>query len=85
MPLLRQKFGVIYMVTLYTSDTCGVCKAMKLKMQMGNIQYQNKTDIEYLMDKGIQRLPVLQLEDGTLISSPSEINAWIKANSEAKK
>jgi len=41
------------MVTLYTSDTCGVCKAMKMKMAMKNIPYENKTDIDYLMDKGI--------------------------------
>lgn len=70
------------MVTLYTSDTCGVCKAMKMKMAMKNIPYENKTDIDYLMEKGIQRLPVLQLEDGTLIDSPTAINAWIKSQSE---
>ena len=71
------------MVTLYTSDTCAVCKAMKMKMKMKNIQYENKTNcIEFLSSKGIQRLPVLQLEDGTLIDSPSEINAWIKAQPE---
>lgn len=71
------------MVTLYTSDTCGVCKAMKMKMGMKKIPYENRTDgVEFLMSKGIQRLPVLQLEDGTLIDSPNAINAWIKAQPE---
>ena len=65
------------MITLYTSDTCGICKVMKMKLEKKNIPYQNERNIEDLVTLGIKRLPVMKLEDGTMITSVSEMNNWI--------
>ena len=66
------------MIKLYTSTTCPVCKMIKTKLNMKNIQYQEINDINILMEKGIMRLPVVELEDGTIFTSPTEMNNWIK-------
>jgi len=67
------------MITLYTSDTCGVCKVVKMKLAKKGIPYNNTTDIQDLIDAGIKRLPVLKLEDGTLIPAINDIKNWIDA------
>ena len=66
------------MIKLYTSITCPTCKMIKTKLMAKHIEYEEIHDIEILKDKHIQRLPVMELENGTLISSPVEMNDWIK-------
>lgn len=65
------------MITLYTSDTCGICKVVKMKLAKKNIPYKNETDISDLVSLGIKRLPVLKLEDGTIMKAINDINTWI--------
>ena len=65
------------MITLYTSNTCGICKMIKMKLEKKGIPYQNETNIDELVDLGIQRLPVLKLEDGTIMSALKDINEWV--------
>ena len=65
------------MITLYTSDTCGICRMVKLKLEKKGIPYQNEKNIDDLVALGIQRLPVMKLEDGTMMVSVTEINNWI--------
>ena len=70
------------MIKLYTSPTCGTCKMIKMKLSKKNISYDETHDIKPLMEKGIQRLPVMVLEDGTTFTSPTEMNDWIRAQPE---
>lgn len=70
------------MITLYTSPTCGTCKMIKMKLGMKNIPYNETHDIQPLIKRGIQRLPVMVLEDGTTFTSPTDMNKWIKAQPE---
>lgn len=67
------------MVTLYTSDTCGICRMVKMKLEKKGIPYQNEKNVDALLKKGIQRLPVLQLEDGSMMENISDINNWVNA------
>ncbi len=70
------------MITLYTSPTCGICKMIKMKLNKKNIKFNELHDIQPLIEKNIQRLPVMQLEDGTIFTSPTEMNEWIKTQPE---
>lgn len=70
------------MIQLYTSPTCGICKMIKMKLNKKNIKFNETYDIQPLIEKNIQRLPVMQLEDGTIFTSPTEMNEWIKAQPE---
>lgn len=70
------------MIQLYTSPTCGICKMIKMKLNKKNIKFNETHDIQPLIEKNIQRLPVMQLEDGTIFTSPTEMNEWIKAQPE---
>ena len=67
------------MIKLYTSPTCPTCKMIKTKLTKQNIPYEEIDDIEYLKSKNIMRLPVMEFEDGTMVTSPKEMNDWIKA------
>ena len=70
------------MIQLYTSPTCGICKMIKIKLNKKNIKFNETYDIQPLIERNIQRLPVMQLEDGTIFTSPTEMNEWIKAQPE---
>ena len=70
------------MVKLYTSATCPVCKMIKMKMDKKHLAFEETHDIQPLIEKGIQRLPVMVLEDGTTYTSPTDMNNWIKAQPE---
>lgn len=65
------------MITLYTSDTCGICRTIKMKLDKKGIPYTNEGNIDKLVELGVQRLPVMQFEDGTMIVSVTEMNNWI--------
>ena len=50
---------------------------VKMKLEKKNIPYNNEKNVEDLITAGIQRLPVLKLEDGRMITSVAEINNWV--------
>ena len=52
---------------------------VKMKLEKKGIQYKNEKNIDDLVAMGIQRLPVMKLEDGTMMVSVTEINDWINA------
>lgn len=70
------------MIKLYTSLTCPVCKMVKMKLNAKHIEFEEIHDIQPLIDRGIQRLPVMELEDGTMYTSPTDMNEWIKTYTE---
>lgn len=64
-------------VKIYTTPSCGICKMAKKKMMDKNIPYEEYDLIDYANILDSYSAPVLQLEDGSLLKSPIEINDWI--------
>lgn len=65
------------MIKIYTTSTCGICKMVKKKMTDKNIPFQQFDLIDYAEQFNIYTAPVLELENGNLLTSPIEINEWI--------
>lgn len=53
------------MIKLYTLD-CPNCKVLEFKLKKKNIEYETVKDIEIMKQKGIQSVPVLEI-DGELL------------------
>lgn len=64
-------------VKIYTTETCGICKMAKKKMTNKGISFEEYNLEDYVDELDIMTAPVLQLEDGTLLTSPLQINNWI--------
>jgi hypothetical protein len=52
---------------------------VKMKLEKKGIPYQNEKNVDALLEKGIQWLPVLQLEDGSIMENITDINNWVNA------
>lgn len=52
---------------LYTTH-CPKCKVLETKLNQKNIKYEEISDIEKIKEKGIDELPVLELDDNQLLS-----------------
>lgn len=50
------------MVTVFTTDTCPRCKVLKTKLQQKGIDFQECRDIDEILRRGIQSVPVLEVE-----------------------
>lgn len=64
-------------IKIYTTETCGICKMAKKKMTDKGIPFEEYNLEDYAEELDIMTAPVLQLDDGTLITSPLQINTWI--------
>lgn len=64
-------------VKIYTLPTCGICKMVKKKMTDKGILFEEYNLENYVRKFNIQTAPILQLENGTLLTSPLQINSWI--------
>ena len=51
---------------LYTTH-CPKCKVLETKLNQKNIDYEEIDDIDTIKQKGIEELPVLELDDGQLL------------------
>lgn len=65
------------MLKIYTMPTCGVCKMIKKKLINKNIPFEQFNLIDYAKEMGVYTAPVLELENGSLLTSPIKINEWI--------
>ena len=63
------------MITLYSND-CPKCKILKLKLDSKNIQYNLCSDIDMMVSKGFQSMPMLEI-DGATMNYLDAIN-WVK-------
>ena len=52
---------------LYTTH-CPKCKVLETKLAQKNIKYEEIEDTTKLQELGIQEVPVLELDDGTMLS-----------------
>jgi hypothetical protein len=59
--------GEIKMI-LYTKPDCPLCTVAKLKLNAAEINYEISTDEEVMDKLNLDRLPVLQLSNGALLS-----------------
>lgn len=50
------------MIILYSTG-CSRCKALEARLKARNIKYTLVDDIDAMMSKGIQQVPVLQVDD----------------------
>lgn len=66
------------MIKLYTLPTCGICKMIEKKLLNKQISFEKIEGEQFFIENNIETAPVLQLEDGTLFTSPVQINNWIK-------
>ena len=62
---------------LYTTSTCPRCNVVKVKLNQANLSYEVSTDIEQMEKLKIKQVPMLQLDDGTLLDF-SGIIAYLK-------
>lgn len=63
------------MINFFTTG-CPKCKILKKKMDDKGILYNTVTDIEVMTALGIDSVPVLQFDDGTLMDFGKAIK-WI--------
>lgn len=63
------------MIKLYSND-CPKCRVLKAKLDSKDIIYEKISDIDLMMEKGIESVPVLELDNGELLDFSSAIK-WV--------
>ena len=63
------------MIKLYSND-CPKCRVLKAKLDSKDITYEKISDIDLMMEKGIESVPVLELDDRQLLDFSSAIK-WV--------
>ena len=63
------------MIKLYTTH-CPRCKVLETKMSKKGINYKEIDSIDIMTEKGFKSVPVLELEDGTILDF-AKANSWI--------
>lgn len=56
------------MKTLYSTPNCPQCKFLKSKLDERGVEYSQCYDEEEMKELDISSVPVLKLEDGTLLT-----------------
>ena len=62
------------MITLYTTH-CPKCRVIESKLKNKNIQYEENTDVNEMIQKGFQAAPILEV-DGKALGF-KEANDWV--------
>lgn len=65
------------MVTIYSTG-CPRCNVLKTKLAQANINFDVSDNIDYLIEKGYQSVPILDV-DGKLMDFGAAIK-WIRDN-----
>lgn len=53
---------------VYTTPGCGKCKILKNKLDQLGIEYEESSDVSKLLSAGFREAPVLEKDDGELLS-----------------
>jgi len=64
------------MITLYSNDNCPNCMALKAELDKANIEYTVCSDIDTMINMGLNEPPVLEV-NGKIINNNEAID-WIK-------
>lgn len=65
------------MIKIYTTPTCGICKMVKAKLNVKKIPFEEYNLEDYVEQFNVSAAPVVQLDDGTLLTGAIKINDWI--------
>ena len=52
---------------LHTTETCPRCKVVKIKLEQAGMTAEINQDISKMEALGIQQVPMLELDDGSLL------------------
>lgn len=52
---------------LHTTETCPKCKVVKMKLEQAGLEVEINQDISKMETLGIQQVPVLELNNGSLL------------------
>ena len=63
------------MVVLYTNH-CPLCNYLKDLLDNKHIEYQEVTDIDYMLSLGITKTPMLQVDNGELMKYKQALD-WV--------
>ena len=66
-------------IILYTSDTCGRCKAIKHLLNIHSVNYDEVADRDYILGLGIEGVPAIEV-DNKIISEYSGVISWMQEN-----
>lgn len=55
------------MIKVYSTSGCPMCDMLKEELEEHNIQFENIMDLDILKNKQITHVPILELEDGSLL------------------
>ena len=58
---------------LHTTETCPKCKVVKMKLEQARLEVEINQDISKMEALGIQQVPVLELDNGSLLDFPNII------------
>lgn len=64
-------------IVLYKGATCPQCKIVKMKLDKANLAYEEITDEQEMMNRGIKSIPTLEI-DGERLYGPLNISRKIK-------
>ena len=64
-------------VILYTTH-CPMCKALKMRLDKNNIEYEVCDDVDLMLSKGFSRAPILEV-NGEILSL-KEAMQWAEDN-----
>lgn len=51
------------MITIYVSEGCGKCEALKRRLEKNGFDFSVSKDIGFLVEKGYQNAPILQIDN----------------------
>ena len=60
---------------IFYSTHCPKCRILELKLKQKNIEYEECNDIEEMLSKGIETVPVLEV-DGQLLDFGNAVK-WV--------
>ena len=63
------------MIIMYTTG-CPHCKTLASRLEANNIPYEPCSDMDIMRDKGFSAVPMLELEDGTIMNF-TEALKWV--------
>lgn len=61
---------------IFYSNDCPKCKILKAKLDQKNIAYETCSDMDVMIDKGFNSMPILEI-DGEILNYLEAVN-WAK-------
>jgi glutaredoxin len=66
-------------IILYSSLECSRCQIVKRMLDIHNVQYEEQTDEQIMIEKELLEMPALEV-DGRIIDEYSLVLNWLREN-----